>query len=151
MEDRLNQYFNSLRNFSNLFIHKLITNGNEADCELKLSQMKALSSFKGDQPFQMKELAQNCGVKLSNMTIMIDDLIEEGFAERKRDESDRRKVLVTLTPQGQNLRAKFLESRRKTATSIFSKLSEKDKSDLLSSLDRVCTILEKTISSDELN
>jgi DNA-binding MarR family transcriptional regulator len=149
MEDRLNQYFNSLRNFSNLFIHKLITNGNEADCELKLSQMKALSSFKGDQPFQMKELAQNCGVKLSNMTIMIDDLIEEGFAERKRDESDRRKVLVTLTSKGQNLRAKFMESRRKTATSIFSKLSEKDKSDLLNSLDRVCTILEKTISSDE--
>jgi DNA-binding MarR family transcriptional regulator len=151
MEDRLNQYFNSLRNFSNLFIHKLITNGSEADCELKLSQMKALSSFKSDQPFQMKELAKNCGVKLSNMTIMIDDLIKEGFAERKRDESDRRKVLVTLTSKGKKLRAKFLESRRKTATSIFSKLNEKDKSDLLGSLDRVCRILEKAISSDEVN
>ena len=151
MEDRLNQYFNSLRNFSNLFIHKLITNGSEADCELKLSQMKAFSSFKSDQPFQMKELAQNCGVKLSNMTIMIDDLINEGFAERKRDESDRRKVLVTLTPKGKKLRTKFLESRRKTATSIFSRLSEKDKSDLMSSLDRVCKILQKAISSGDPN
>ena len=151
MEDRLNQYFNSLRNFSNLFIHKLITNGSEADCELKLSQMKALSSFKSDQPFQMKELAQHCGVKLSNMTIMIDDLIEAGFAERKRDDSDRRKVLVNLTPKGKKLRAKFLESRRKTATSIFSRLSERDKSDLMSSLDRVCKILEKAISSDVPN
>ncbi len=149
MEDRLNQYFNSLRKFSNLFVHKLITNGSEADCELKLSQMKALSSFKGDQPFQMKELAQTCGVKLSNMTIMVDDLISEGFAERKRDEADRRKVLVNLTPKGKKLRAKFLESRRKTATSIFSRLSEKDKGDLMSSLDRVCKILEKAISSDE--
>ncbi len=97
----------------------------------------------------MKELAQNCGVKLSNMTIMIDKLIEEGFAERKRDESDRRKVLVTLTPKGKEPRSKFLESRRKTATSIFSNLSEEDKNDLMGSLDRVCTILEKAISSDE--
>ena len=149
MEDKLNQYFSSLRSFSNIFIHKLVSNGNFKDYELKLSQMRALSAFKDDRPFLMKELAHNCGVKLSNMTIMIDNLIEEGFAERKRDMSDRRKVLVSLTPKGRKIRRQFLKNRRIAASSIFSKLSDKDKNELLSSLDKVCNILDKAIDKDD--
>ena len=99
----------------------------------------------------MKELASNCGAKISNMTTMVDKLIEEGFAERKRDGADRRKVFVSLTPKGKKTRTLFLTNRRKAAQSIFSKLGEKDKKELLNSLDKVCTILEKSITSDGIH
>jgi DNA-binding MarR family transcriptional regulator len=82
------------------------------------------------------------------MTTMVDKLIDEGFAERKRDGADRRKVVVSLTPKGKKIRAQFLANRRKAAHSIFSKLTEKDRKELLTSLDKVCTILEKSITSD---
>ncbi len=151
MDEKLSKYFNSLRKFSNVFLNELMDNGNATNCELKLSQMKALSAFKEERSFLMKELASNCGAKISNMTTMVDKLIEEGFAERKRDGADRRKVFVSLTPKGKKTRALFLTNRRKTAQSIFSKLGEKDKKELLNSLDKVCTILEKSITSDGIH
>lgn len=149
MEDKLNQYFITLRKFSNLLLNKLIDNGSKLNYELRLSQMKALSAFRSDRPFLMKELADSCGAKLPNMTTMVDNLIEEGFAERERDELDRRKVWVNLTSKGKKVRAHFLKNRRKLAQSIFSKLSEEDKNELLSSLENVCKIFEKTISKNE--
>lgn len=151
MDEKLSKYFNSLRKFSNVFLNELMDNGNSTNCELKLSQMKALSAFKDDRSFLMKELAGNCGAKISNMTTMVDNLIEEGFAERKRDGIDRRKVFVSLTPKGKRIRAQFLKNRRKAAHSILSKLGEKDRKEFLDSLDKVCTILEKSITSDEFH
>jgi DNA-binding MarR family transcriptional regulator len=148
MDEKLSNYFNSLRKFSNVFLNELMDNGNATNCELNLSQMKAISAFKDDRPFLMKELASNCGAKISNMTTMVDRLIAEGFAERKRDGADRRKVFVSLTTRGKKIRAQFLKNRRKAAQAIFSKLGEKDKKALLHSLDKVCTILEKSITSD---
>ena len=148
MDEKLSNYFNSLRKFSNVFLNELMDNGNATNCELKLSQMKAFSAFKDDRPFLMKELASNCGAKISNMTTMVDKLIAEGFAARKRDGADRRKVFVSLTPKGKKIRAQFLENRRKAAHAIFSKLGQKDKEELLHALDKVCTILEKSITSD---
>jgi DNA-binding MarR family transcriptional regulator len=147
MDDKLSNYFNSLRKFSNVFLNELMGNGNATNCELKLSQMKAISAFKEDRPFLMKELASNCGAKISNMTTMVDKLIAEGFAERKRDGADRRKVFVSLTSKGKKIRSQFLENRRKAAQAIFSKLGKTDKEELLHSLDTVCTILEKSITS----
>jgi DNA-binding MarR family transcriptional regulator len=77
------------------------------------------------------------------MTMMIDSLIKEGIAERDRDETDRRKVMVRLTVKGEKIRAAFLAHRRKVAKSIFSHLTENDKQQLLGSLDMVCKILGK--------
>lgn len=151
MEEKLNQYFSTLRKVSHILLNKFVRDSGVADCELKLSQMRALSAFKDKHPLLMKELANNSGVKISNMTTMIDDLIKEGFAKRERDESDRRKVLVYLTPKGKKIRAQYLASRRKTARSIFSKLSEKDKKELLTSFDKVCKILEKSVVADEFH
>ena len=151
MEEKLNQYFTTLRKVSHILLGKFIRNSGNTDCELNLSQMRALSAFKDNHAFLMKELAHNSGVKLSNMTTMVDDLIKEGFAKRERDESDRRKVLVHLTPKGKKIRAQFLANRRKTAHFIFSKLSEKDKNELLNSFDKVCKILEKSVVPDEFH
>jgi DNA-binding MarR family transcriptional regulator len=92
----------------------------------------------------MKELANNIGVKLTNMTMMVDNLIKDGMVVRDRDESDRRKVMVRLTPKGKKIRDKFLAQRRKGAKTIFADLDDQDKKDLLACLDRACSILQKS-------
>jgi DNA-binding MarR family transcriptional regulator len=91
----------------------------------------------------MKKLAGNIGVKMPNMTMMVDSLIKEGIAERDRDKEDRRKVIVRLTKKGKRVRSDFLEYRHKIAQSLFSKLNKEDKNELLNSLSSVCKILEK--------
>jgi DNA-binding MarR family transcriptional regulator len=75
--------------------------------------------------------------------MMIDRLIAEGLAARDRDEIDRRKVMVRLTPEGEKIRSAFLAHRRKVAKNAFSHLSEDDKEKLLNSLDTACKILSK--------
>jgi len=148
MEDELNKYFRTLRQFSHIFLNRVMDNGNGMKCDMKLSQLKALAAFKDDCPFTMKELAANGMVKLPNMTTMVDSLIREGLAERKRDGRDRRKVMVRLTPEGTSLRAEFMASRRQTARSIFAKLNDEKKDELLESLNRVCAILEETMEKE---
>jgi len=145
MEQKLNNYFATLRNFSRIFMQDLVSDGKSIKSDLKLSQIKAIAAFKDKNYFSMKELAGNIGVKLSNMTMMVDSLIKDGMVERGRDESDRRKVIVRLTPKGKKIRDKFLAQRRKVAKSVFANLNNKDKNELLKSLDKACHILEKTI------
>jgi len=143
MEEELNQYMRILRNFGRIYTQKIANGTTNIQSDLRVSQIKALFAFKEARCLSMKELAENVGVKLSNMTMMIDSLIKEGIAERDRDETDRRKVMVRLTAKGEKIRAAFLAHRRKVAKSIFSHLTENDKQQLLGSLDMVCKILGK--------
>lgn len=145
MEEKLNNYFVILRNFSRIFMQNVVDNGRSINSDLKLSQIRAIAAFRNKDCLSMKELANNIGVKLSNMTMMIDRLIKDEMAERERDDSDRRKVMVFLTPKGKKIRSKFLAQRRKVAKSIFANLNDRDKNELLESLDKACHLLEKSI------
>ncbi len=145
MEEKLNNYFVILRNFSRIFMQNVVENGKSINSDLTLSQIRAIAAFRDKDCLSMKELANNIGVKLSNMTMMVDRLIKDEMAERERDESDRRKVMVSLTSKGKKIRAKFLAQRRKVAKSIFAKLNDRDKNELLESLDKACHLLEKSI------
>ena len=144
MEDKLNSYFTTLRNFSRLFMQSVVDEGKSIQSDLRLSQIRAIAAFRDKNCLSMKELANNIGVNLPTMTMMINSLIKDGMAERYRDESDRRKVIVCLTAQGKKLKAKFLAQRRKTARTIFSDLNNQDKKELLQCLEGACRILEKS-------
>jgi len=146
MEEKLNRYFATLRNFSRIFMHNVVDDGRSIMPDLKLSHIKAMAAFQDKSCFSMKELANNIGVKLTNMTMMVDNLIKDGMVVRDRDASDRRKVLVRLTPKGKKIRDKFLAQRRKGARTIFADLDERDKKELLTCLDRACTILQKSFA-----
>ena len=143
MEDKLNNYFTTLRNFSCLFMQSVVDERKNIKSELRLTQIRAIAAFRNKNSLSMKELANNIGVNLSTMSMMIDSLIKDGIAERDRDESDRRKVIVCLTSQGKKLKAKFLAQRRKTAQTIFSSLNDQDKQELLRCLEGACRIFRK--------
>ncbi len=146
MEEELNKYMRILRNFGRIYTEKIADGNTNIKSDLRVSQIKALFAFKDADCLSMKELADNVDVKLSNMTMMVDSLIRDGIAERDRDETDRRKVMVRLTPLGEKIRARFRSHRRKVAKSIFSHLTEDDKQALLASLDNACSILAKASS-----
>ena len=143
MEKELNKYMRILRNFGRIYTQKITDGSTNIKADLRVSQMKALFAFKDKNRLSMKELADNAGVKLSNMTMMVDTLIKDGVAERERDDHDRRKVMVRLTPEGEKIRTAFLTHRRKVAKNIFSHLTAENKEQLLHSLDTACKILQK--------
>jgi DNA-binding MarR family transcriptional regulator len=143
MEEQLRQYMHVMRNFGNVYTKKIADGIGNIKSDLRVSQMKALFAFKDAQCLSMKELANNAGVKLSNMTMMIDNLIKEGMVVRDRDGQDRRKVMVRLTTGGEKVRSVFLAHRRKVAKNVFSQLTEEDREKLLNSMETACNILQK--------
>lgn len=146
MEDELDSYFTTLRNFSRLFMQSAVDDGKSIRSDLRLSQIRAIAAFRNQNRLSMKALAHTIGVNLPTMTMMINRLIKDGMAERYRGTSDRRKVIVCLTDQGKKIKAKFLAQRRRTAQAIFSSLNHDDKEELLSCLSGACRVLEKFLS-----
>ena len=49
---------------------------------------------------------------------LVDRLVERGFIQRSRDEADQRKVLVTLTPQGEEVLRNLSLSHRDELHSV---------------------------------
>jgi len=111
--------------------------------DFTLSEIKALSAFRGERDYTMGELSKNAQVTMSSMTEMIDKLEKKGIAERGRDVNDRRVVKVKLTSKGKKLRKEFMQKRFKDMMDIFGKLSEKELNELIASLKRARCILEK--------
>ena len=143
MDERLLEYLAVMRDFGRIYTQRILEGSRESSTLLKLSRIKALYAFRGQDSSTMTELADNIGAKLPSMTMMIDNLAEEGFVERARDEQDRRKVIVRLTDKGRRIREDFLAHRNQIAQQLFAKLSKDDEQELMVSLARVCDILEK--------
>jgi DNA-binding MarR family transcriptional regulator len=142
MEEELGKYMRVMGSFAKIYTKRIATENSHIKSDLRVSQMEALYAFNTAKCLSMKELAGNAGVKLSNMTLMIDNLIEDGMAVRDKDDKDRRKVMVRLTPEGEKIRTAFLAHRQKVAKTIFVHLAEQDKIKLLTSLDTACKILQ---------
>ncbi len=131
------------------FKKTLLMNGRNSGLDFTLSEIKALSAFRGESDYTMGELSKNAQVTMPSMTEMIDKLEKKGIAERDRDANDRRVVKVRLTSKGKKLRKEFMQKRLKDLKDIFGKLSEKELNDLIASLKRARCILEKVEISPE--
>ena len=145
MEKELLEYLTLLKDFGRIYTQRIMDDSSGV-ANLKQSQVKAIYAFRDNDSYSMKELADNSGVKLPNMTLMIDEMERAGMVRRVRDKDDRRKVMVRLTLEGKKIRDWFLEKRQSFAKEMFMRLVKDDREELLSSLASVCRILDKTLS-----
>jgi DNA-binding MarR family transcriptional regulator len=70
--------------------------------QLTMTQLRALRSLR-DGPRAAGELARKLGLSATSMTRILDRLEDRQLLQRTRDGEDRRKVLVTLLPEGRRL------------------------------------------------
>jgi DNA-binding MarR family transcriptional regulator len=132
-----------IKSFKRICKQQLAVDCTTINPDLKMSQIKALSAFNGSDCLTMKELAGNSGVTVARMVALVKSLIDDGIVEQVKDDKDRRKAAVRLTPLGKKMRRQIAANRRKAAKAIYAHLNTKDRVILLSSLDAACKILEK--------
>ena len=70
---------------------------------LSLPQMHTLEILGADGDLRMTELAGKMGITTGSLTVLVDRLERGGFVVRKPHETDRRSILVALTPSGEEL------------------------------------------------
>jgi DNA-binding MarR family transcriptional regulator len=65
----------------------------------------ALAVLGSDEPSSQLELARLCGLLPAQVVPVVDELQRRGLVERQRDEADRRRSVVRVTPRGLELLA----------------------------------------------
>jgi DNA-binding MarR family transcriptional regulator len=73
------------------------------DTPITLPQMHTLEILGQQSPLRMKELAAKMGVTTGTLTVNVDRLEKQGLVARIPHETDRRSILVALTPAGNEL------------------------------------------------
>jgi DNA-binding MarR family transcriptional regulator len=87
-----------------------------------------------DEPMRIGDLAARFEVAPRSATSMIDSLETLGLVERRADPTDRRSVLVGLTPDGLALMTRIGEMRRASAEVLFGRLTTAQQEQLLEML-----------------
>jgi DNA-binding MarR family transcriptional regulator len=64
-------------------------------------RMKVLGMLSRNGPTRSGEVATFCGTTPSAVTELIEGLVADGYARRDADPTDRRAVLIAITPAGQ--------------------------------------------------
>lgn len=75
----------------------------------------------------MRELAEFMKMGLSSVTGMVDRLVRQGLANRRRTEQDRRVVFVDITAKGRRILKEILGQHHQTILDLFESLTAEER------------------------
>ena len=84
------------------------------DDDLRMPHVTVLASLEEFGAAAQKDISRRLRIDASDLVSVLDDLEERGLVERRRDQRDRRRYLVTITADG----ARALHSRLVTAQKL---------------------------------
>ena len=90
-------------------------------------------------PIRMSELARAADMVPRSATTVVDELEVAGLVRRRPDRTDRRAVLVELTPTGARALADLRAARAVAARQLLDRLGEREQAQLRRLLERVVT------------
>ncbi|MEN6474644.1 MAG: MarR family transcriptional regulator [Syntrophaceae bacterium] len=76
------------------------------ECQITGPQLICLHAIEKSGPLTLSELGRQVSLSMSTTNGIIDRLEQKGLVRRERTHHDRRKVLITITPEGKSLRAR---------------------------------------------
>lgn len=101
-----------------------------SEADLTISQFGILEALLHLGSQNQKELGQKLLKSGGNITLVIDNLEKSGFVTRKKDQNDRRALIVDLTVQGKSFIEDFFPKHLAKITEEFSVLDDKEKIEL---------------------
>lgn len=107
------------------------------------SQVKVIFYLVHNSPTTMSELAQTLCISKSNMTPIIDKLIEEGLATRGENPKDRRIILIGTTDKAKALFEATKKAAQERLASRIKHLSPEDLETLHKSIHMTLPLLDK--------
>jgi len=111
---------------------------------LTVPQLKSLFFIATHPDTSPGKLAAALGVTPSNVTGIVDRLVEQGLVHREENQSDRRVLVLKLTEKGKTILANLRERRSNRVQEIMSKLSEQELNCLAIGLRALVAAAEET-------
>lgn len=97
-------------------------------------QQDAVLTLLARGPVSQKQIQEQLSIRPGSASELISKLESKALVTRQRDDTDRRRVVLTLTEQGQ-IAARIHEERPKEA--LFSSLSPEEKTQLVQLLEKL--------------
>jgi DNA-binding MarR family transcriptional regulator len=91
--------------------------------DITMAQFKVMLFLWQERRARVGLLAENLGIHVTNVTGILDRLVEAGFVRREEDAGDRRIVVSRLTPKGEATLATLYEGRAARIHDRLTKLS----------------------------
>ena len=116
------------------------------EMELELFEYDVLSALRRQgKPFSLPAtaLARETGLSGGAMTNRVDRLESRGLVGRRRDEQDRRGVVVSLTPRGRRKIDAAIQLRLDAADESLADISPAERTKLAELLRKVCLAAER--------
>lgn len=98
---------------------------------ISLIHLNVLILLDGTGPLPMNRLAEALDISVASVTGVVDRMEARGLVARRRDDTDRRVILVEPAEGGRQLFAEIDAKRRKALGKLLTKLSDKDLKGLL--------------------
>ncbi|MGB7050670.1 MAG: MarR family transcriptional regulator [Acidimicrobiales bacterium] len=102
--------------------------------EMSLTQALALGTLRDLGPQRITDLAELEGVRQPTCTGLINTMEEDGWVVRRVDVSDRRAVMVELTPKGRDVLQSITDARSALLSGYLSALSTAERDALAAAL-----------------
>jgi DNA-binding MarR family transcriptional regulator len=103
---------------------------------LKLRQLMLLSYLRGDAPALQQQLCEALWLDPNNCVLLLNELEDLGYIERRRDTADRRRHVVELTHAGRVAIERAERAQESLGDELFAALSEEERATLRSLLSR---------------
>jgi DNA-binding MarR family transcriptional regulator len=94
--------------------------------DLTIAQVKTLMVLAAGPPVTASQLAAHLGLGRPATSILIDRLVRDGLVARAEDSEDRRRVLVTLTPAGDDLTTRLRQGSRERLERLLRQMTSAD-------------------------
>jgi DNA-binding MarR family transcriptional regulator len=114
-----------------------------ADIELSYAQVLALYALLETGSATMSQLADWIKISHGVATRTVDRLVDKGLVERNGDKSDRRVVIVSLSPAGKEYAEKMISIHLEKMNRVFNDVSDESRADFLDLLEQINGQLEE--------
>ncbi len=85
----------------------------------------------------LSEIGEQMLVTRANITGLVDRLEKQGFVKRKRHHLDRRKIMATITKEGEQFTEETIKAYRKWSKDVMLILDDDEKSNLIGLLKKM--------------
>ena len=114
--------------------------------DLTYNQYKTLLSLSDAGPCTLNALSRDLEVATSSASQMVDRLVAMGLVQRNQADSDRRSIILRISPEGEKLLDKVREDIVSRYHHIFRHLGTSEQANLAQAISTLVRILEKAIA-----
>ncbi len=104
---------------------------------IKLRQLMLLSYLRAGAPAPQQQLCESLWLDPNNCVLLLNELEEIGYVERRRDPADRRRHMVDITDEGRVALERAERAQEEIGDELLSALSDEERGTLRSLLSRV--------------